>query len=201
MHSGTKYFGGHSDLLCGVVSVRPDRPDWVETLREERLFLGSVMGSLEGWLGVRSLRTLELRVERQSQNAQRLVDWLVGEVAAAGEGRESAVGELVDRVMHASQQKEAKEEGSWLRKQMPNGYGPVFALFMKDENKARGLPSKLHLFHHATSLGGIESLIEWRAMSDKTCDKRLLRVSVGVEGWEDLKEDLLQGFKALKAEN
>jgi cystathionine beta-lyase/cystathionine gamma-synthase len=71
---------------------------------------------------------------------------------------------------------------------------------MKDAEEAKRLPSKLHLFHHATSLGGVESLIEWRAMSDLTIDKRILRVSVGVEAWEDLKEDLLEGFKALKAE-
>lgn len=191
VHSGTKYFGGHSDMLCGTVSVRPDRAgEWLEAMKGERMMIGGVMGSLEGWLGVRSLRTLELRVMRQSASAQKLVDWLVGDKEA---------GEYVERVQHASQQEEAKEEGSWLRKQMPRGYGPVFALFMKDEGQAKRLPSKLHLFHHATSLGGVESLIEWRAMSDKTCDKRLLRVSVGVEGWEDLRDDLLQGFRAMKA--
>ncbi|KAK5654955.1 hypothetical protein OQA88_6712 [Cercophora sp. LCS_1] len=196
MHSGTKYFGGHSDMLCGVLSVRPDRAgEWLEDMKEERLVLGGVMGSLEGWLGVRSLRTLELRVTRQSANAQALVDWFVEELAKEEGG---VVKEVVERVVHASQQEAAKEEGGWLRKQMPNGYGPVFALYLKDQGLAKRLPSKLHLFHHATSLGGVESLIEWRAMSDKSCDKRLLRVSVGVEGWEDLKEDLIQGFEALK---
>ena len=195
MHSGTKYFGGHSDMLAGVLALRPDRAgEWLDKMREERLVLGGVMGSLEGWLGVRSLRTLELRVTRQSENAQRLVDWLVAELA----GGEGVVSGLVERVQHASLQPEAKVEGSWLREQMPNGYGPVFAIWMKEEAFAKRLPSKLHLFHHATSLGGVESLIEWRAMSDQRCDKRLLRVSVGVEGWEDLKEDLIQGLKALK---
>lgn len=204
LHSGTKYFGGHSDMLCGTLSVRPDlaegrdgKEGWIAGLREERLFLGSVMGSLEGWLGVRSLRTLELRVVRQSESAQRLVDWLVGE---KGKGDGGVVGGLVDVVTHASQQPEAREEGSWLRRQMPNGYGPVFSIRMREAEDAKRLPSKLHLFHHATSLGGVESLIEWRAMSDLTIDKRILRVSVGVEGWEDLREDLLQGFKALKEE-
>ncbi|KAK0656155.1 Cys/Met metabolism PLP-dependent enzyme-domain-containing protein [Cercophora newfieldiana] len=196
MHSGTKYFGGHSDMLAGVLAVRPDREgEWLDGLRNERLVIGGVMGSLEGWLGVRSLRTLELRVARQSENALRLVEWLAGEVA----GGKGVVAEMVDKVVHASLQPEAKEEGSWLRKQMPNGYGPVFAIWMKEEAVAKRLPSKLHLFHHATSLGGVESLIEWRAMSDQKCDKRLLRVSVGVEGWEDLKVDLIQGFNALAA--
>ena len=197
MHSGTKYFGGHSDMLSGVLAVHPDRPaKWLETLRDERLCLGGVMGNLEAWLGVRSLRTLELRVTRASQNAQRLVDWLVEE----GKKEGSTVADLVVKIQHASQQPEAADAGSWLRKQMPNGFGPVFSLWLKTEEHARRLPSKLQLFHHATSLGGVESLIEWRAMSDTSVDRRLVRVSIGVEGWEDLREDLLRGLKALQEE-
>ncbi|KUI63267.1 hypothetical protein VP1G_10411 [Cytospora mali] len=196
MHSGTKYFGGHSDMLCGVLAVHPDRAEkdgWVRGLLDERLFLGSVMGSLEGWLGVRSLRTLEVRVERQSSSATKLVSWLDGELHKEG----SLVNRTVARLHHASLQPEAKEEGSWLRRQMPVGWGPVFSIIMKDEVHAKRLPSKLHLFHHATSLGGVESLIEWRAITDKTVEKTVLRVSIGVEGWEDLREDLLRGFEAL----
>ncbi|KAK4240697.1 hypothetical protein C8A03DRAFT_31187 [Achaetomium macrosporum] len=206
MHSGTKYFGGHSDMLSGVLAIRPDRarggggdggqPGWLQGLREERLHLGGVMGSLEGWLGVRSLRTLELRVMRQAENAQRLVDWLAAQKKAGG----NVVADLVYRIQHASQQPEASDPDSWLRKQMPNGYGPVFSLWLKTEEHAKRLPSKLFLFHHATSLGGVESLIEWRAMSDAAVDRRLVRVSVGVEGWEDLRDDLLQGLQALNAE-
>lgn len=84
---------------------------------------------------------------------------------------------------------------------MPNGYGPVFAITMKNESLARRLPSKLELFHHATSLGGVESLIEWRAMSDEKIDTRLLRISVGLEHWEDLRDDLMKGFRALREES
>ena len=195
MHSGTKYLGGHSDMLCGVLAVSPRRAaqGWARALRAERVYLGSVMGSLEAWLGVRSLRTLELRVLRQSAAASRLVAWLAAELTADG----SLVGKVVAAVHHASLQPEAAVEGSWLRRQMPGGYGPVFALRMKTPDAARRLPSKLALFHHATSLGGVESLIEWRAMTDKAVDKTLLRLSVGVEGWEDLKEDLERGFRAL----
>jgi cystathionine gamma-synthase len=89
---------------------------------------------------------------------------------------------------------------AWLSKQMPGGFGPVFAVWMKNKDLARKLPSKLELFHHATSLGGVESLIEWRRMSDQTVDARVMRISVGVESWEDLKQDLLNGFKALEGE-
>lgn len=196
MHSGTKYFGGHSDMLCGVLAVRPEldtEKGWVKGLLEERVFLGSVMGSLEGWLGVRSLRTLAVRVERQSSNATRLVAWLAEEAGREG----SVVRRVVDKVQHASLQPAAREEGSWLRRQMPRGWGPVFSIVTREEDDARRLPSKLNLFHHATSLGGVESLIEWRAISDSSIAKTVLRVSVGVEGWEDLREDLLQGFQAL----
>lgn len=200
MHSGTKYIGGHSDMLCGVLTVRPDRArgedGWLRKLRSDRMILGSVIGSFEGWLGVRSLRTLELRVLRQSANAQKLVDWLAGEMKGDG-----VVSSMVQKLQHASLQPEAQDPNSWLRKQMPRGYGPVFTLIMKTPEDAKRLPSKVHLFHHATSLGGVESLIEWRAMSDQTVDRRVLRVSVGVEGWEDLKDDLLQGFKALQEDN
>lgn len=193
MHSGTKYLGGHSDMLCGVLASSNE--GWVEKLKEERTYLGSVMGSLEGWLGVRSLRTLEIRVQRQSGNCQHLVSWLYGMLQGA-EGGE-AVGEVVERVRHASLQTGDME---WLKEQMPNGYGPVFAITMRKEDMARKLPSKLELFHHATSLGGVESLIEWRAMSDETVDTRLLRISVGLENWEDLRDDLMRGFRALSDE-
>ena len=112
------------------------------------------------------------------------------------DGEGTIVKGLVEEVLHASLQV-GKEGMEWLKEQMPNGFGPVFAIRMKDEQLARRLPSKLRLFHHATSLGGVESLIEWRTMSDTTTDPRLLRVSVGIESWEDLRKDLMRGFIAL----
>ncbi|KAI4277959.1 MAG: hypothetical protein LQ337_001389 [Flavoplaca oasis] len=193
MHSGTKYLGGHSDMLCGVLAT--NRNEWLEGLRKERMFLGSVMGNMESWLGVRSLRTLELRVKRQSENASKLVQWLDTCKNSDSGGEEAEmVKRVVDRIQHASLQ---HEDMPWLKQQMPQGFGPVFAMWAKDESMARQLPSLLTLFHHATSLGGVESLIEWRSMSDATVDSRVLRVSVGVEDWEDLKADLMRGFKIL----
>lgn len=206
MHSGSKYFGGHSDILCGVLAVNkkytkdltssdPNK-NWLAGLRYERLVIGGVMGSLEGWLGVRSLRTLELRVERQSSNAARIVAWLAAEQKKEG----SSVAQVVERVHHASLQPEAADPNSWLNQQMPRGFGPVFSIVLREEALARRLPSKLALFHHATSLGGVESLIEWRAMTDPHVDKRLLRVSIGVEGWEDIQADFERAFADLVAE-
>lgn len=208
LHSGTKYIGGHSDLLCGVLAttaVGEVGGKLAVGLRADRVFLGSVMGGLEGWLGVRSLRTLELRVGRQSQNAEELVRWLDGCVNggraadqdAQAEAEAEVVRRCVNRVQHASLQ---REDMGWLKQQMPNGFGPVFAIWMRDPAAARALPSKLKLFHHATSLGGVESLIEWRRMTDHDVDERLLRVSVGVEDWRDLKADLAAGLRALVEE-
>jgi cystathionine gamma-synthase len=195
MHSGTKYIGGHSDMLCGILATTPTPAGLkrAQELRADRLFIGAVMGSLEGWLGVRSLRTLELRVQRQSENAERLVAWLAGALEGRGDDAE-AVKRVVGRVTHASLQ---TSDAEWLKKQMPKGAGPVFSIYMQTATQARCLPSKLRLFDHATSLGGVESLIEWRRMSDASVDERLLRVSVGVENWEDLKADFLAAFGAL----
>ncbi len=240
MHSGTKYLGGHSDMLCGVLAVRRD--DWFWGLREDRCYLGSVMGSFEGWLGLRSLRTLELRVQRQSTNAEKLIKWLFallhpdqprrGSAALVGQDSSlsSANSAMVTKVLrgvekHAWLQQFELEDTSttttnsstnyssnehsdhssaddknWLMKQMPSGFGPVFAITMQSEGLAKRLPGKLRFFHHATSLGGVESLIEWRHMTDKRCDPRLLRLSIGVEDWQDLRDDLLRVFAELAGE-
>lgn len=194
MHSSTKYIGGHSDLLGGVLCVRNDYGGIVDNgakiankLRHERVLLGGVMGSLEGWLGLRSLRTLDLRVSRASESATNLATWLSSTITDS-----SPVAEVHHASLQAKSDPKVKE---WLEKQMPNGYGPVFAIIMRNKKMARWLPSKLELFHHATSLGGVESLIEWRAMSDDRADERLLRVSVGCEDWKDLKADLERALK------
>ncbi|KAI7191643.1 cystathionine beta-lyase [Hortaea werneckii] len=201
MHSGTKYIGGHSDMLCGVVAIGKNRESWEKdywTMFGERLHLGAVMGSMEGWLGVRSLRTFELRVARQSQNADKLVAFLDACLNGSEKGEAAeAVKAVVAKVDHASLQ--ASEMG-WLKKQMPNGFGPVFSIDLKNGAQARRLPSKLSLFHHATSLGGVESLIEWRRMSDNTVADTLCRVSIGVEAWEDLRDDLVHGCMELAKE-
>jgi cystathionine beta-lyase/cystathionine gamma-synthase len=193
LHSGSKYFGGHSDMLCGVLGVK--RAEWHRQLLEDRVALGHVMGNLESWLGVRSLRTLEVRVQRASQNSARLISWLNDALTApspAPGSDEEIVQRVLVNIYHASLQDE-----EWLKRQMPNGFGPVFAIVMRDEKLAKTLPSKLAFFQHATSLGGVESLIEWRALSDSRVDRKLLRISVGLEDWQDLKMDLLSAFKVL----
>ncbi|KAM0258785.1 hypothetical protein ACHAQJ_003627 [Trichoderma viride] len=195
LHSGTKYFGGHSDMLCGILAVNP-KHDFLLRLHGDRVYLGSVAGNMESWLGMRSLRTLELRVTRQSTTATALVSWFCSQLQDAS----TTAHQLVQEVHHASLQPEAAEKDSWLQNQMPNGYGPVFSITLKDATLAKRLPSKLRLFQHATSLGGVESLIEWRAMTHTSIDQRLVRISVGVEALEDLTRDLQQGLEALRKE-
>ncbi|CAH0057855.1 unnamed protein product [Clonostachys solani] len=211
MHSGTKYIGGHSDFLCGILAVKSSNigAEWLQQLHKDRLFLGSIMAGFDSWLATRSIRTLEMRVLKQSQSAENIVRAL--HAGLAGSPQPSALRTLSDeevqviqkvvkQIHHASLQDEANTEGSWLRKQMPRGYGPVFALTLNEVRFARNLPSKLLLFHHATSLGGVESLIEWRTMTDSTVTKNFMRISIGVESPEDLFADLLQGLKAVAAE-
>lgn len=226
MHSGTKYFGGHSDMLCGVIAVNPKhctdestrlvqlrnnptddggkkpmetvtkKGSWWAAMELERMYLGSVMGNMEGWLGVRSIRTLEIRVERQSHNVGKLVEFLHTSLNSPA-SEKNPIPLVMESIQHASLQRENNETPEWLKTQMPHGYGPVFSIVMKKEEHAKRLPGLLHLFHHSTSLGGVESLIEWRTMSDSGVDRRLMRISIGVEGWEDLKNDLIRAMTTL----
>lgn len=174
IHSATKYFGGHSDLLAGFIITKHAK-DKVN-LFTERLLLGTNIANLESALLLRSLKTLDLRVRAQSKAATEIVKYLV-------ENKEKLP--KLKQVFHGSLQTDA-----YIKEQMPIGHSPVFSITVTDEETARHLPSKLKYFHHATSLGGVESLIEWRAISDSHVDPALLRVSIGIENVEDLIEDL-----------
>lgn len=179
LHSATKYFGGHSDLLAGVLVTKSDEVK--DALLADRAYLGSVTASMESWLLLRSLRSYEVRVRKQVSNAVRMVKYFNDNIADFP---------ALTKVYHASLQTEP-----FVKKQLPLDGGPVFSITVKDESVARQLPSKLKLFHHATSLGGVESLIEWRTMSDHSAPRDLLRVSIGVEDAEDLIQDLVQALK------
>ena len=132
---------------------------------------------MESWLLLRSLRTLHLRVPQQSSNATKLVAHIVTH------------NRIIRKVVHASLQSE-----EYVRRQLSGGYPPCFAMYFTTEQQAKIFCSKTKLFHHATSLGGAESLCEWRAMSDPTVDRTLVRISVGVEGIDDLIHDVDQAM-------
>ncbi|GAA6036872.1 hypothetical protein JCM8097_006325 [Rhodosporidiobolus ruineniae] len=189
MHSGTKHFGGHSDLLAGTVSVK-SREEW-HKLWDDRVHTGATPGSLDAWLLLRSLRTLELRIRKQAASGTALAKWLATQVG----------GGVIKTVYHTALQEDADEligEG----KQLADGPA-CFGILTTTPEFALHLPAKLKYFIHATSLGGVESLIEHRIISDAKCDPTLLRISVGVEDFEDLKSDweqaLAEVVKAVKA--
>ncbi|TDL29400.1 cystathionine gamma-synthase [Rickenella mellea] len=197
MHSGTKYLGGHSDLLCGVLVVKT-AAEW-NKLWSDRTYTGNMMGSLESWLLLRSLRTLHLRVPRQSSNATELVQWLHKLSGVPADQRLDGIqGGIIEKVWHSSLQ---AQTASWdIRAQMEGGWNATFGIFLRNKEHAALLPFLLRNFTPATSLGGVESLIEQRLQSDPGADPRLVRISVGVEDIEDLKDDLREAFKRLVKE-
>lgn len=180
MHSATKYFGGHSDLLAGILVVKTHEA--ADKLVGDRSFLGSGPGNLESWLLLRSLRTYKLRIKQQSESATAIAKYFSEHLSDFP---------ALKAVHHSSVQTE-----DFVKKQLVGGYGPVFVLETQTRDQARALPSKLKFFNHATSLGGVESLIEWRLMSDATTNPAYLRVSVGVEDAQDLIQDLKQALEA-----
>ncbi|KZW04137.1 cystathionine gamma-synthase [Exidia glandulosa HHB12029] len=189
LHSGTKYFGGHSDLLCGVLVVKSPA-EWKE-LWDIRVYLGNTMGSFESWLLLRSLRTLHVRVPQQSKTATALAQWLYKHSQTPrGETWDGVPGGVVHSVQHASLQTE-----KFVKEQLPNGFPPTFSVMLHDIAAADEVAFHLHIFTPATSLGGVESLIEQRFKADGITDRRLLRISVGLEELEDLKGDLRQALR------
>jgi len=190
MHSGSKYFGGHSDLLCGILVVKSEEE--AVQLWRDRTFLGGVMGSLEAFLLLRSLRTHELRVLKQSRTATQLAQWLdrLSRVPT-GEEWDGAPGGIVTRVWHGSLQ----EHEAFVKKQMIGGHSPTFSILVREAKIAKEIPHALAFFTSATSLGGAESLIEQHHVSNPSADPRLIRISVGLEDIEDMKADLRRAFK------
>ncbi|KAG6813503.1 hypothetical protein H0H92_010528 [Tricholoma furcatifolium] len=192
-HSGTKYFGGHSDLLCGVLVVK-DVEQW-NVLHHDRTFLGSMMGSLEAWLLLRSLRTLHLRVPRQSETATVLAAWLQAAASTpVGQTFEGIPGGVITRVWHSSLQIK-DERGFEPKQQLTGGWNPTFAILLGKPEYATHFCHLLKYFVPATSLGGVESLAEHRLQSDPGADPCLIRLSIGVEEAEDLKADLRQALQ------
>jgi cystathionine gamma-synthase len=174
MHSSTKFIAGHSDVLGGVLVA--GTAEQAERLRAERSVTGAVPGSLETWLTLRSLRTLDLRVRRQSASATELAAWLQGRVP---------------RVWHPSL---ATHPGHKIASEQMLGPGGVLSIELADADAAKALPPRLRLFRNATSLGGVESLIEWRRLHDAHAPPGLLRISVGLEDPADLIADFAQGL-------
>jgi cystathionine gamma-synthase len=182
MHSATKYLNGHSDMIAGALVTARDDEFWqrILTLRAQ---LGGVLGSFEAWLLLRGMRTLFPRVRVACANAQALAERLsshpqVAQVLYPG---------LKDSPGHAIAEK-----------QMQGGFGGMLSIRVKGgEQAAIGAAARVTLWKRATSLGGVESLIEHRASVEgagSPCPPDLLRLSAGIEDVEDLIADLEQAL-------
>ena len=179
VHSATKYLGGHSDVLAGVAAAARD--ELAECLRASRTVSGAVLGALETWLLLRSLRTFPLRMRTQCENAAALA----AAVEDAG---------LVERVWHPSL--ESHPTHARAVASMTNGFGAVVTLNLGSKERAEAFVDGLQLFVFATSLGGVESMVDIRARWDSGIAPGVVRLSVGVEESVDLVEDVMSALRA-----
>lgn len=181
MHSATKALNGHSDVLGGVLSCREETEVW-EAVRADRADAGAIMGPFEAWLLLRGMRTLALRVERMSENAQKLAEYLVDHPGVEG-------------VLYPGLPSDPGHELA--SRQMKGGFGGLLSVLVKgDMDRALEVAGRLGLFVRATSLGGVESLVEHRYSieSHTGIPQNLLRLSVGIEDADDLIADLAQAL-------
>jgi cystathionine beta-lyase/cystathionine gamma-synthase len=191
MHSGTKYFGGHSDLICGIVA---GRKDLIGTIHATRTTIGCNMDPHAAWLLLRGMRTLAVRVQRQNQSALQVAQFLK---------THAKVRSVSYPFLEGHPQRALAME------QMRGGGGVLsFEVDGTGEDACRFAES-LQLFSLAPSLGGVDSLVtipvitshsmirpEERAKMGVT--EQMVRLSVGIENVEDLIADLERGFAAVR---
>ncbi len=181
-HSGTKYLAGHSDLTAGVLSCREISPLWQE-IRSNRTLMGSVIAAFEAWLLIRGLRTLYIRYERASANAMKIALHLQGHPKIA-------------RVLYPGLKDHPGHDIA--ARQMTGGFGGMLSILTQTEAQARNVARFCSVFIPATSLGGVESLIEHRKAVEgpnSVVAAELLRLSIGIEDVADLIADLDQALE------
>src|SRR5436190_6309853 len=183
MHSATKYLNGHSDIIAGALVGARDDAHWAK-LRAIRAQLGTILGQTEAWLLMRGMRTLFPRVQWACRSAEALAHKfaehpMVAEVLYPG---------LPSFGGHAV-----------AKKQMAGGFGGMLSVRIKGgERAAIATAARVERWERATSLGGVESLIEHRASIEgpgTPCPTDLLRLSVGMEDAGDLHDDLDQALR------
>ena len=181
MHSTTKYFGGHSDVLGGaLVFARND--DFAERIAARRLLTGAILAPFSAWLTLRGCRSLPARMAMHCENARKVAEYLAAHPAIE---RVNWPG-LPEHPGHAVARRQMRAFGAMLSVELRDGYDAALAL-------ARGT----RIFTNATSLGGCESLIEHRASAEGAhthSPPGLVRLSVGLEDADDLIEDLRQAL-------
>ena len=185
IHSSTKYLGGHSDIIGGALVIN-DNPELAEKIKYIQNAVGSVPSPFDCYMLVRSIKTLAVRMERHNNNALEIANYL-------------SKHNKVNNVFYPGLVSDPNHEVA--KKQM-RGFGGIISIDLKgDINSARKFLENIEIFTLAESLGGVESLIEHPAiMTHASIDKKireelgisdtLIRLSVGIEDVNDLKEAL-----------
>lgn len=187
LHSATKYIGGHSDVVAGLVVV--NTPELATELHFVQNSVGAILGPQDSWLLIRGLKTLGIRMEEAIANAQKIAEFLDGH-------------EAVNAVIYPGL---PNHTGHELMKKQATGFGAMISFDVGSKEKAGELLAKLKYFTLAESLGAVESLISVPAQMTHASiplERRtelgilegLVRISVGIEDAEDLIEDLAQAL-------
>jgi cystathionine gamma-synthase len=182
MHSTTKYFGGHSDVLGGAL-VFARRDDFFERVAHRRHLTGAILAPFSAWLTLRGFRSLPARMALHCANARRVAEFLSTHPAIE---RVNYPG-LQSHPGHAIAAKQMRDFGGMLSIELHGG-----------REAALAMASRLRVFTNATSLGGCESLVEHRASVEGAhpfSPQNLLRISVGLEHVDDLIADLAQALR------
>jgi len=186
MHAATKYLAGHSDVVAGALATRAPGPLW-DRVKKNRAMLGQILGPLEAFLLIRGMRTLPLRVAAASASAMALAERLSAHPAVS----EVLYPGLASHPQHAI-----------ARRQMAGGFGGMLSIRVAGgERAAIATAARVELWKRATSLGGVESLIEHRASIEgegSPCPTDLLRLSTGIEDADDLFADLDRALREAK---
>jgi cystathionine gamma-synthase len=185
MHATTKYIGGHSDIMGGAVLVKED-DEWAKRIERVQILMGATPNPLDCYLLARGLKTLPLRMREHSANALELAKRLEKHPK-------------VERVHYPGL--ESHPQHTLAKAQMPQGFSGMIALQVKTgETETREMAGKLQIFQQATSLGGVESLVEHRKSIEgpqSTTPGNLLRFSIGLEHVDDLWADLEQALQTI----
>jgi cystathionine gamma-synthase len=182
VHSATKYLNGHSDVVAGALATARADAFW-ERIREVRVQIGALLGPFDAWLLMRGMRTLDLRVREQSRTAALIAAQLTEHPA-------------ISAVLYPGLSTHPGHEVAV--RQMVGGFGGMLSVRLKrGEAAAVATAAEVKLWRRATSLGGVESLVEHRASIEGNgtpCPTDLLRLSVGIEDPNDLLFDLVRAL-------
>ncbi len=184
-HSATKYLNGHSDVMGGVLVSKEKNNRW-EKIRFERHHAGAIMGTFETWLLLRGMRTMFVRVKHSSASAMAIA-------------RHFEKHPKLERVLYPGLASHPGHEVA--SRQMQDGFGGMLSILVKgDFQMAVEVAKRFKVFIPATSLGGVESLVEHRKTvegPDSPTPDHLLRLSVGLENLDDLIADLEQSLQVV----